>query len=142
MRKFVSDHIDGGESQVPAAKWQLVLDWCLAAAQGNNNGTSALNLGAPEPALCQDAEFLKWCELCLATTLGQELQQAAHFYNEGRPGNLQLVERITSNMGRNFMARVQVLAPSIAGAARQEGGATTRTVTTTRWEAKCTPRTT
>ena len=70
--KFVVEHIKGGESQIPAAKWQLVLDWCLAAAQGNNNGTSVLNLGAPEPALCQDAEFLEWWKLRLTTILGQE----------------------------------------------------------------------
>ncbi len=88
MRKFVSDHISGGESQVPVAKWQLVLDWCLAAAQGNNDGTRILNLGAPEWALCQDAEFLEWCKLRVATTLGQGPQQAAHHYNGGRPGNL------------------------------------------------------
>ncbi len=59
FRKFVSDHINGRESQVPAAKWQLVLDWCITVAQGNNDGTSILKLGAPEPALCQDAEFLE-----------------------------------------------------------------------------------
>ncbi len=76
LSKFVSDHIDGGESQVPPEKWQLVLDWCLAAAQGGNNRTSILNLGSPEPALCQDSDFLKWFELRLNTTLGQEPQQA------------------------------------------------------------------
>ncbi len=118
----MSNHIDGGELQVPPAKWQLILDWCLAAAQGGNNRTSILNLGSPEPALCQDPVFLEWCELHLTTTLGQELQQAAGQYNGGGPGNLQLVKRITSNMGRSFMAGVQALTPSIVGATRQGGG--------------------
>jgi hypothetical protein len=81
--KFVSDHIDGGELQVLPDKWQLVLDWCLAAAQGGNKGTSILNLWSPKPALCQDPEFLEWCELCLNTTLGQEPQQAMGQYNGG-----------------------------------------------------------
>jgi hypothetical protein len=33
LRAFVTDHIDGGTSQVGADKWQLILDWCLAASQ-------------------------------------------------------------------------------------------------------------
>jgi hypothetical protein len=122
LHKFVSSHIDGGESQVPPDKWQLVLDWCLVAAQGGNDGTSILNLGSPEPALCQDLEFLKWCKLRLNTTLRQEPQQAMGQYNGGGPGNLKLVKQITQNMGQSFMAGVQALAPSIAGAAQQGGG--------------------
>ena len=122
LQKIVSDHIDSGELQVPPDKWQLVLDWCLVAAQGGNNRTSILNLGSPEPALCQDLEFLEWCELRLNTTLGQEPQQATGQYNGGGPGNLHLVERITQNMGWSFMARVQALAPSMVGAPRQGGG--------------------
>jgi hypothetical protein len=108
--------------QIQPDKWQLLLDWCLAAAQGGNNGMSILILGSLEPALCQDSEFLEWCELRLNTTLGQEQQQATGQYNGGGPGSLQLVEQITSNMGLSFMTGVQALAPSIAGAARQGGG--------------------
>jgi hypothetical protein len=75
--QFILDHIDGGESQIPPAKWQLVLDWCLAASQ-EKDGTSLLNIGAPEPVLCQDPEFLEWCEQRLATTLGPETRPTGH----------------------------------------------------------------
>ncbi len=51
LRKFVSEYINGGESQIQPVKWQLVLDWCLAAAQ-EKDGTSLLNIGAPELAFC------------------------------------------------------------------------------------------
>jgi hypothetical protein len=71
LRTFVTTQIDGGMSQVPHAKWQLVLDWCLAASQCGPDGSSLLNLGAPEPALCQDEEFLEWCEQRLDATLGR-----------------------------------------------------------------------
>ncbi len=120
LRKFVLKHIDGGESQLQPVKWQLVLDWCLAAAQGKD-GTILLNIGAPEPALCQDPEFLEWCELCLATTLGPETRPTGGRAQEGGGGDLQLVKHIPSNMGRSFLAGIQALAPSIAGAARQGG---------------------
>jgi hypothetical protein len=99
---------------------QLVLDWCLAATQ-EKDGTSLLNIGAPEPALCQDPEFLKWCKLRLITTLGPETCQAEGRAQGGGVGDQQLVECITSNMGQSFLASVQALAPSIAGAARQGG---------------------
>ncbi len=72
LQKFVSDHINGWKLQVLPAQWQLVLDWCLATAQGGNDRTSVLNLKSLEPALCQDPEFLKWCKLHLDTTMGQE----------------------------------------------------------------------
>ncbi len=39
----------------------------------------------------------------------------------GGARNLQLVKQITSNMGQSFLASVQALTPSIAGAARQGG---------------------
>jgi hypothetical protein len=28
LRTFVTTHLDGGTSQVPGGKWQLILDWC------------------------------------------------------------------------------------------------------------------
>ncbi len=96
-----------------------MLDWCLVASQGSADGLSILNLGAPEPALCQDSKFLKWCKLRLAATLGRERRQLAPQGTGEGQDNLHLVECITSNMGRSFMARVQALAPTIAGAARQ-----------------------
>jgi hypothetical protein len=71
---FVKTHINGGDSQIPREKWQLILDWCLAASQGGNDGSSLLNLGLPEPGLCQDDEFLEGCNLRLSTTLGREQQ--------------------------------------------------------------------
>ncbi len=121
LQNFMTTHIDGGASQVPPDKWQLVLDWCLAALQGSVDGSSILNIGSPEPALCQDNEFLEWCELHLAATLGNDQRQLAPLGTGEGPDNLHLVERITSNMGRSFMMGVQALAPTIAGAARQGG---------------------
>jgi hypothetical protein len=58
LQKFVKDYIDGGECQILPKKWQLILDWCLAVLQ-DKDGTSLLNIGAPEPALYQDPEFLE-----------------------------------------------------------------------------------
>ena len=52
LQNFMTTHIDGGASQVPPDKWQLVLDWCLAALQGSMDGSSILNLGSLELALC------------------------------------------------------------------------------------------
>ncbi len=71
LRKFIKDQIDGGGSQILPKKWQLILDWCIAASQEKDR-TSLLNIGAPEPALCQDPEFLEWCKQRLIITLGQE----------------------------------------------------------------------
>ncbi len=71
LRKFVKDKIDGGETQVHTQKWQVLLDWCVAAAQEQNGtGTSILNIGAPDPALCQDTEFLDWCDQRIQIMLG------------------------------------------------------------------------
>jgi hypothetical protein len=41
IRKFIKDKIDGGESQVPAQKWLLLCDWCVAASQ-EKEGASIL----------------------------------------------------------------------------------------------------
>ncbi len=51
LRNYIRDHIDLGELNVAADKWQLLLDWCLAALQ-EWEGTSLINIGSPEPALC------------------------------------------------------------------------------------------
>ncbi len=100
LRAFVTAHINGGISQVPQAKWQLILDWCLAASQGGPDGSSLLNLGAPEPALCQDEEFLKWCKQRLDATLGRSVTGGGtQDHTGGRQHNIQIVERITANMG-------------------------------------------
>ncbi len=69
LRTHISDRINSGEFNVQAEKWQLLLDWCLAASQ-ERDGTSLLNIGLPEPALCQDQEFLEWCKHRLLSTLG------------------------------------------------------------------------
>ncbi len=111
---------DGGGSQILPKKWQLILNWCIAALQ-EKDGTSLLNIGSPEPALCQDPKFLEWCKQCLLITLGQESGAAGGHAQGGGAGDLQLVERITTYMGRSFLANVQALAPTIAGAARQVG---------------------
>ncbi len=123
LRAFVTAHLDGGTSQIPRERCKLILDWCLAASQCGPDGASLLNLGSPEPALCQDEEFLEWCGQRLATTLGHNVTRAEtqHGTMAGPQGNIQLVERITANMGRSFVAGVQALAPTIVGATRQGG---------------------
>jgi hypothetical protein len=52
-----------------AQKWQLLLNWCLTASQ-EQGGMSILNIGAPEPVLCQDLEFLDWCDQRIQMMLG------------------------------------------------------------------------
>ncbi len=80
---------------------------------------SLLNIGTPDPALCQDQEFLDWCNQCIQITLGEEPRLPS------KPGggtrDLHWVEQISNNMGRSFLAGVQALAPTIAGTARQGG---------------------
>ena len=115
MITFITAHIEAGTAQVPVEKWDLILQWCLAASQTGTDGSSLLKLGAPEPALCQDEEFLEWCSNKLATTLGRK--QEAHGANRAGPqDNIHLIQRITENMGRSFVAGVQALAPTIVGA--------------------------
>ncbi len=66
-----------------------------------------LNIGSPEPALCQDPEFLEWCEHRLLSTLGwAETKLAGAQAQGGWGGDLQMVERITNNMERSFLAGV------------------------------------
>jgi hypothetical protein len=121
IRKFVKEKIDGGETQVAGQKWQLLLDWCVAASQ-EKDGASLLQLGAPEPALCQDSEFVEWCNQRIQSTLSEEHRDSTeHQQREGGGGDLQLVQQITTNMGRSFLAGIQTLAPTIAGATRQLG---------------------
>jgi hypothetical protein len=55
-------------------------------------------------------------------TIGQEPKQVQLTgSNEGK-GTIQIVERITSEMGRRIMVGVQALGPSITGAAHQGSG--------------------
>ena len=117
--KFVQDKIDRGETQVQTPKWQLLLDWCVTAAQ-EQHGTSILNIGAPDPALCQDTEFLDWCDHQLQITLGA-VPSAHTGYTPGGEKGLHLVQQITTNMGRSFLAGMQALALMIAGATRLRG---------------------
>jgi len=120
VSNFITSYIEAGTAQVSVEKWDLLLQWCLAASQVGTDGSSLLKLGAPEPALCQDEEFLEWCGHKLATTLGREPE--SHQANRGGPqDNIHLVQRITENMGRSFVAGVQALAPTIVGATRQGG---------------------
>ena len=49
-----------GGTQLDAAPWQLVLDWCLVASQTNTNGNSLLQLSTIEPMMSQDPEFVEW----------------------------------------------------------------------------------
>jgi hypothetical protein len=120
IRKFAKEKNDRGESQVPAQKWLLLCDWCVAASQ-EKDGASILQLGATDLALCQDGEFIDWCEQHIQPTLEEE-QLGAMVYQQGGGGrDLQLVQQITNNMGRSFLAGVQALGGTIAGAARQGG---------------------
>ena len=120
LHKFVKEKIGGGGTHVQAQKWQLLLDWCVAAAQ-EQGGTSILNIGAPDPALCQDPEFLDWCDQHIQITLGAAPRANTGHTQEGGGQDLQLVQQIRSNMGRSFLAGVQALAPTIAGAAQLGG---------------------
>jgi hypothetical protein len=79
------------------------------------NEVSLLNIGMPNPALCQDQEFLDWCNTRIQITLGEEPQLPGE--PEQGTRDLHLVEQISNNMGRSFLAGVQALAPTIAGAA-------------------------
>ena len=62
VRRMVMEHIDGGGTQLDAATWQLVLDWCLVASQTDANGSSLLQLSTIKPVMSQDPEFVKWAE--------------------------------------------------------------------------------
>ncbi len=120
LRTYIRDRIDLGDFNFPANKWKLLLDWCLAASQ-ERDGTSLLNIGSPEPALCQDQEFLEWCKHCLQSTLGPVNTTTMGAQVRGGGGDLHMVERITNNMERSFLAGVHALAPTLAGATRQVG---------------------
>ena len=71
-------------------------DSCIATAQAKND-SSLLNIGTPEPALCQDTEFLDWCERRISFTLGEEVGAATAARRGGGEGtrDLHLVEQIS-----------------------------------------------
>ena len=80
----------------------------------------------PEPAVGQNPEFLDLCNQPIKITPREEAWVAGKAQQEGTR-DLHLVEQISNNKGRSFLARAQALAPTIAGAARQgstmkEGG--------------------
>ncbi len=137
---FINSYVDAGTAQVPAEKWDLLLDWGLAASQTGPEGASLQNLGAPEPALCQDKEFLEWCSQKLATTFGRE-SEVPPKARAGPHDDIHLVQRITKNMGRSFVAGVQALAPTIVGATRQ-GSALDRDSERRGWAEECILKTT
>jgi len=103
---YIRDHLDG-DTTIDPEHWRLILDWCIAAAQEKND-SSLLNIGTPEPALCQDPEFLDWCERRLNFTLGEEVRAATIAQHGGGEGacDLHLVEQISKNMGHSFLAGV------------------------------------
>jgi len=68
----IRDHLDG-DTTINPERWRLILEWCITAAQEKND-SSLLNIGTTEPALCQDPEFLDWCERHLNFTLGEEVR--------------------------------------------------------------------
>jgi len=119
---YIRDHLNG-DTTIDPERWRLILEWCITAAQEKND-SSLLNIETPEPALCQDPEFLDWCERRLNFTLGEEVRAATVTQRGGGGGvcDLHLVEQISKNMGHSFLAGVQALTPTIAGAARQGGG--------------------
>jgi len=103
---YIRDHLDG-DTTIDPERWRLILDWCIAATQEKND-SSLLNIGTPEPALCQDPEFLDWCERRLNFTLGEEVRAATIAQHGGGEGacDLHLVEQISKNMGHSFLAGV------------------------------------
>ncbi len=90
---------------------------------GKKNETSLLNMGTPEPALCQDPEFLDWCKRPIRITLGNEAPVTDIAQRPGGGGacDLHLVEQISKNMENSFLAGVQALTPTIVGATWQGG---------------------
>ena len=74
-----------------------MLDWCVAAAQEKNE-TSLINIGTLEPAVCQDSEFLDWCDQRITGTLGEEVRGDGATQRRDGPRDLQLVEKISNNM--------------------------------------------
>ena len=116
LYSFIQDHIQNGETQIECHKWSLIVNWCIAASQEKNE-VSLLNIGMTNLALCQDQEFLDWCDQCIQITLGEEprLPGEPAYGPGGGTRDLHLVEQISSNMGWSFLARVQALAPTIAG---------------------------
>ena len=124
LRKQIAEHIDWDDSQLPQDNWQLLLDWCLMAAQTNTNSNSLLHLSTMEPALSQDTEFTEWCCHRLEMSLGTAdtvLMGQGRTPGENATRDLHMVERITSQMGRSLIAGVQALAPTLAGAPRGGG---------------------
>jgi hypothetical protein len=113
-------HLISHPTRYSATKLLRVL--LLTLTTSNTGSTSILSLRLTETALSQDPTFLEWCELHLTMTIGQEPKQVwLTSGNEGK-GTIQMVERITSEMGRSFMGGVLALGPSIAGAACQGSG--------------------
>ena len=91
------------------------LDWCVAAAQEQNGtGTSILNIGASDPALRQDTEFLDWCDQRIQITLGAVPSAITGYTSGGGRRDLHLVQHVTTNMGRSFLAGVKAPAPTIS----------------------------
>ena len=79
---YIRDHLDG-DTTIDPERWRLILDWCIAAAQEKNDSSLLKNIGTPEPALCQDPEFLDWCERRLNFTLGEEVRAATVAHRGG-----------------------------------------------------------
>ncbi len=124
LQKFITEHIDGEDSQLPQNEWQLILDWCLAASQMNTGGNSLLHLSTMEPALSQDPEFLEWCTRRIKMSLGPlgpEIRWLDGGTGPQMHPDVHMVEQITSQMGLSLIGGVQALAPMLVGAHRGGG---------------------
>jgi len=82
---YIRDHLDG-DTTIDPERWRLILDWCIATAQEKNDSSLLKNIGTPELALCQDPEFLDWCERRLDFTLGEEVRVATVAQRGGGEG--------------------------------------------------------
>jgi hypothetical protein len=92
---------------------------CTISASQEKNEVSLLNIGTTDPAICQDQKILDWCDQHIQITLGVEPPLPSKLERGTR--DFHLVEQISINMGRSFLAGVQALAPTITSAARQGG---------------------
>lgn len=118
--------MDGGESQLTQTEWKLVLDWSVAASQGDANGSSVLGLDMEVVSL-QDLEVREWCKKTLARTLGAPAR--ATMIQTGGGGTQGVgtaaIERVTTRVSQGVVSGLKALAPTLAMAATRaqtEGG--------------------
>ena len=119
VRKMVKEIIAGGESQVPEAEWKLVLEWCVAAAQVDGQGSSVLMMDT-EMVSTQDPEVRRWCAAALVRTLGPAGGRGGENAGGGGKhggGGMDTVERVATRVSQGVVSGLRALAPTLAMAA-------------------------